>query len=153
MPARRPLVLRTVHLISMATWFAAALFMPGDVRRTLESPNSDLELLRGRANRAVRLATVFSWATLLSGIALIFAVGGFGEVPPPIHISLLLALVAIGVGAGLGSTWRKIDAELQKGTPRDQVAPMAKKLAMFSGIFQLLWLVILLLMVFRNNLM
>ena len=73
--------------------------------------------------------------------------------PVPIHIGLTLTLVAIGVGAlGLGGTWRRIDAQLKEGASRESVAPLVKRTAMFSGIFQLLWLVILLLMVFRHTL-
>ncbi len=147
------LVLKSVHLICMATWFASGLFLPGDVRRTLSSPAGDLDLLRDRVRRMSMIAMVFGTLTLLTGLALIFERGGFGAVPVPIHIGLLLTLFQIGAGVGMGHVWNGLDTQLKQGTPRTKVVAGAGRLSMLAGIFQLLWLVTLLLMVFRHNLM
>ena len=147
------LILRIVHLVSMATWFGVGLFVPGDIRRTLAA-GGDTVGLRDRVNRVSRVASAFGWLTFLSGIGLIFAMGGMGAVPVPIHIALTLTLVTLLFNTfGTGRVWKQLDTALAAGASAESVAPQVKRMAMFSGIFQTLWLVNLLLMVLRHNLM
>ena len=144
------LALRFVHIASMAAWFAPMLFMAGDARRSIEA-GGDLAPLRRRLSVAGAIAGVGGIVTVLTGVALIFAMGGFGAVPPTIHVGLLLGIVMWLVGAfGMGGTARKLDAAIASGGAKDQLLPFARRMSMFTGIFHLLWVVTLALMVFRN---
>jgi hypothetical protein len=137
------LSLRVLHLISMATWFGVGLFTPGDIRRPLAA-GGDTSHLRDRVNRVSRVGAGFGWLTFLSGIGLIISMGGMGAVPVPIHIALTLTLVK--------RTWNKLEELLLAGASAETTAPLVKRGAMFAGIFQTLWLINLLLMVLRHNL-
>ena len=144
------LTLRLLHISFMAIWIGAIFFCSGDVRRTLAAPDSDLDLLRDRMNRATRLGGASGLITVITGIALIFVLGGFGSVTPAIHTGLLLGLVMLGVGGGMvGRNWRKIDAALAGGATRESVAPLVKKLVIGNGVFHALWTLTVVLMVFR----
>ena len=146
--------LRAVHLIFMGSWFGATLMFPGDLRRSLTDNRADLGLTYERAKRVGTVATVFGWGTFLSGVALIVWLGGMGAVPVPVHIGLTLTLVMIGVGwLGIGRTVTQMGALIADGASREALSPLARRVSMLSGIFQLLWLMNLLLMVFRNVLM
>jgi hypothetical protein len=82
----------------------------------------------------------FGLVTIVSGVALIFQLGGFKAVSPRIHTSLLLALIALA---------------LEMMALRPAIARLSEegakpgKIAMFGGIGHLLKLVILVLMVLR----
>jgi hypothetical protein len=149
------LSLRFVHITFMALWIASGGFAGSDVRRTLATGDpAQVPLLRVRMQRFAILGGVSSLVTILTGIALIFALGGFGKVPVAIHVGLTLGVI-LGIvgGAGIGGTWRKIDALLgPAGAPSDPsaVAALVKRLSMHTGIFHLLWLTTLVLMVFRT---
>lgn len=144
------LTLRLLHISFMAIWIGAIFFSSGDVRRTLATPDANLDLLRDRMHRSLRLAAASGLITLVTGVALIFALGGMGSVPIGIHIGLLTGLIMLGVGGGLvGRSWKQIDAALAGGASRESVAPLVKKLAMGNGIFHGLWTLTLVLMVFR----
>ena len=145
--------LRLVHIAAMAAWFAPIVFVAGDARRTIEA-GGDLAGLRVRMGRGGAMAAGSGIVTVLTGVALIFAMGGFGAVPVPIHIGLTLGVVMWLFGAiGIGGTVRKLDAAIAAGSSKDQLLPFARRLSMLTGIFHLLWLTILALMVFRNVLM
>lgn len=145
--------LRFVHLIFMATWFGSTLFTSGDIKRTLAAGPAGVPALRERVARSSRIAGLSALLTIVTGIALIFVLGGFGSVPPPIHISLVLALAAMAIGAGgIGGAWKKIEKRIDEGADPTSLGDLAKRISMLSGIFHLLWLVTLVLMVFRASL-
>lgn len=145
------LVLRFVHIGAMAAWFAPMLFLPGDVRRAIDG--GDLAALRGRLGRYGAVSGGAALLTLLSGIALIFTLGGFTAVPHSIHIGLLLGLVMWAFGAfGVGRAVRELDAAIAAGSSRETLAPFARRIGKSTGIFHLLWVVNLGLMVFRHAL-
>jgi hypothetical protein len=143
------LALRFVHIAAMAAWFAPVLFVAGDARRSIEA--GDLAGLRGRLARSGPIAAGAGLVTVVTGIALIFAMGGFGAVPVTIHVGLTLGLVMWLLGAlGIGGTARRIDAAIAAGAGKEQLLPLARRLGMLAGIFHLLWAVTLGLMVFRH---
>ena len=145
--------LRLLHLMFMGTWIGALLFVSGDVKRTLAEPAVHIPLLRNRIGRATRFAAISGLMTIVTGICLIFALGGFGSVPPTIHTGILMGLAMLGVGVGMiGGSWKKIVAGLDAGASPDSLLPLAKKMTMGMMVFHLLWLVTLGLMVFRNGL-
>jgi hypothetical protein len=143
--------LRLVHFVFMATWFGTGLFALRDVRATLAAGPAHVPLLRERM-RVVGIAAGASGAlTILSGLGLIFALGGFASVPRAIHMGLGLAIVTGVVGgAGIGGTWRKIDTALAAGADPATLTPLLARLRAFSGAFQACWFGTLLLMVFRG---
>lgn len=150
------LVLKLIHYAGMSLWFGASLPVAGNVRRALDSSPEALPAVLQNARRAGRVSSIAGWITILSGVALIFTLGGFGAVPIPIHIALTLALVMAGIGAfGLGGTVNKMIAAAEGGGEGTlaEVQGLRGRLAMFSGIFQGLWVLVLVLMVWRNQLM
>lgn len=144
------LTIRFVHIFFMATWVGAVLFIAGDAKRTLSDPSASLGQLRERGTRATKLSAISALVTLGSGIGLIFAVGGFGAVPPAIHIGMLTGFAMLAVGGGLiGRSWHQIDSALEQGAEPASLLPVARRLSMAVGIFHALWLLTLGLMVFR----
>jgi hypothetical protein len=144
------LILRFIHIAAMAAWFAPMIFMAGDVRRSIEA-GGDMNPLRARMVRAGVIAGVGGSVTVLSGLALIFALGGFKAVPHAIHAGLLLGVILWLVGAlGMGGASRKLDAAIVAGAPKAELVAIARRMSAITGIFHLLWAVTLALMVFRG---
>ncbi len=144
------LSLRLVHLVFMGTWFGSNLLSIRDVKTSFAAGPAHLPGLRDRMMRSGRLATISGGLTLLSGFGLIFMLGGFSSVPRAIHIGLATGIACSIVGAaGVGRTWMLIEKKLDAGAEPSTLEPLLKRLTMLSGIFQLLWLVSLVLMVFR----
>ncbi len=145
------LSIRFLHIVFMATWIGALLFLSGDVRRSLAEPAAHLQLLRARLIGATRLAGASALLTVGTGIALIFLLGGFGAVPPAIHLGLLLGLAMMAVGGGLiGRNARAIADGLEQDASRESLLPVAAKLAVGARAFHALWLIALGSMVFRG---
>ena len=143
-------VLKFVHLFTMAAWIGSSMFAPADIRRTFAG-NGDFAALRERMRSIGRVAMGSGALTFLSGLALIFALGGFGTVTPAIHIGLVTGLVtAIVGGAGIGRTWGEIDKKLAANADPASLAPLVRRIGILSHVFHLLWLVTLVLMVFRG---
>jgi hypothetical protein len=144
--------LRLVHILFMTTWIGSALFATADVKRTFATGEpSHLPLLRERMRKTGIAAGVSGLVTVLTGIALIFVLGGFGKVPIAIHIGLTTGVLALVVGAGgIGGTWRKIDTAIGSGAPMASLQPLVGRLAMLGGIFHLLLFSTLVLMVLRT---
>ena len=77
--------------------------------------------------------------------------GGFGSVPVVIHISIVTAFIAWVVGGAIiGRNAAAIEKGLEEGAEPESLKPLAKKIAMGVGIFHSLWLVTLIMMVFRT---
>ncbi len=145
------LSLRLVHFISMGVWFGSNLLALRDIRTSLAAGPSNIGPLKARMQSGGMLATISGVITLLTGLALIFVLGGFKSVPRAIHIGLLTGIIcAVVGGAGVGRTWFMIEKKLDAGADAASLAPLMKRIGMLSGIFQLLWLVTLILMVFRG---
>jgi hypothetical protein len=144
------LTLRFLHIAAMTLWFTGQLFLPGDARRTIAS-NGDLDALAVRIARGGAVAAIGAVSTILLGFALIFVLGGFAAVPLGINIGMGLGLLAwlVGVTGGRISGNRLIAAIAAKAD-QATLAGHARKLAMWAGIFQLLWGLTLACMVFRN---
>ncbi|MBL9039188.1 MAG: hypothetical protein JNG84_11770 [Archangium sp.] len=144
------LSLRLVHFIFMAMWFGASLFATRDVRTSIAAGPTAFPGLRDRMKRTSIASMISGPMVLLTGLGLIFAMGGFAAMPKAIHIALGLAIVMSVVGAvGVGGTWDKIDAQLTADATPEKLAPLVRRLAMFGGIFHGLWTAVLVLMVFR----
>ena len=145
------LILKTIHIMSTAVWFGAGLPIARDVRRTIEQGRPHTDLLVERVTRQGRLAAIFGLLTLVSGLCLIFIMGGFGNVRKGIHAGFGLTLLSFAVGLALSMpTWQKIATSLrQEDGAMDEARRLSKRFAMFTGIEHLLWVVVLVVMVFR----
>lgn len=136
----------------MALWFGAGLFANSDIRRSFANP-AEIAGLRIRMQKTGIAAIAGGVATIVSGVAMVFVLGGFAVVPWPIHAALGLALLQAMVGGGgIGATWAKIDKQLGEGASPETLLPLAQRIYMFGGIFHALWLINLILMVFRSAL-
>lgn len=151
MPPLPYLILKTLHILSAAIWFGVGLPVSGDVRRTIERGRPHTDLLPERVKRSGRIAIIAGVFTLGTGLSLIFNAGGFANVRPNIHAGFGLALLMFAVGVGLTlPAWRRIEAILAaEGGDLAEARRLAGRFAMFHGIEHLLWLVVLVLMVFR----
>lgn len=146
------LALRFIHIIAMTLWFAAGVFATSDIRRSLANP-AEIPGLRVRMKKTGIFAIIGGVLTILTGVGLIFSLGGFGAVPVPIHIALLLSVVQAGIGGGgIGRTWAQIEAKLDAGADPAAVQPLVARIAMMGGIFHALWAINLGLMIFRGAL-
>lgn len=145
------MILKTIHVMSTAIWFGAGLPIARDVRRTVELGKPHTDLLIERVTRQGKVAVIFGVLTMVSGVTLIFTMGGFGNVRKAIHAGLGLTLLSFAVGLALSMpTWRKIASLLrQEAGDMGEARRLAGRFGMFTGIEHLLWVVVLVLMVFR----
>ena len=143
------ILLKILHIATAAAWFGLILAIPGKIRRGLAVGGDAARFAVTEGERAQKLALIMGGATIVFGVALVLSEGSFKAQPRIIHMSLGLAIVLLAFGwlvtkracaeAGgalsLGDSVRLISAR--------------KRLAMACGIEQLLWLMILVLMVWR----
>lgn len=138
-------ILKILHILSAALWLGAALWVAGDVKRSLRAEPPQLAGLGARVRPSLRLDVWAGVATLLTGVALTLVVGahriGIGIGIALTVLRLLLAmLVLLPVG-------RRIAAIAESGRDLDEARRLAKQLGAFQGVGHLLWLATLVLMV------
>jgi hypothetical protein len=136
-----------LHVLSTAVWLAAALWVAGDVRRTLDLGRPHVDALAARVRPALGLDAAGGIATIVTGALLLWA-EGMGHPRLGISIGILLTLARLVVLAVARRSWRSILARLQAGEtvpPRD---PAARRLGMLTGIAHTLWLLALAGMIF-----
>ena len=137
-------VVKLVHVASMAGWLGAALWVPGDVRRTLARGKVDAGGLAERAGPALRLEVGAGILTVLTGLGL-FAWIGRPRLGLMLGGALGIALLVLGAFAVLPA-WKRIATRLAAGDEAG-AAPIARRLAAFAGVGHVLWLLALALMV------
>lgn len=144
------LVARTVHFICMALWIGFGIYAGLDARTSFAAGPSNFPALRARQRRVGPIMGASGFLTLASGLVMIFCHGGFAHVPVCIHVGLLTGLISGVVGAvGIGGTWSKVDKMMEEGKDVAMMEPLMKRIGTLGKVFQALWLVTLLLMVFR----
>ena len=135
-----------LHILAAAAWLGAALWMPGDVRRTLAQGKPCTDALPRRARPALSLDLWTGLATLLTGIALLALEGG--QPRTGVLVGFVAVLVRLGVlGLGMRPAYRRVEAAVSAGDLAAADAP-ARRLAMLGGICHLLWVIALAGMVF-----
>lgn len=99
------LLLKVLHVIAMLLWLGAGLGYPviRDLQRTLALDCTHGQKLIARLRTTTRIVVPAAVVTVASGFGLIFARGGFAQVPVRIHVGLALALAVFGVGAAYTS--------------------------------------------------
>jgi hypothetical protein len=132
-----------LHVLSMSVWLGAALWFPGDVKRTLAA-GGDLAALRARVRPALALDAIAGVSTVATGL-------GLAAIRPPMRVGLWIG-AAIGIAllglvlAGLRPAWGRVAARLEAGDAAG-AREAARALSPLAGVAHLLWLAALSLMV------
>jgi hypothetical protein len=139
-----------LHVLSVSTWLGAALWVAGDVRRTLALGKLHAGALPARVRPALSLDQWAAVAAFLTGIGLI----GWQEVSAGLHprpiliVGLVLALARAGLtGAAVRPAWRALEGRIVAGEAVPADDPGVRRLAMLTGIGHVLWAAALVTMV------
>lgn len=144
------LILQVLHVAVAATAFAITLPSGGAMKRAIGQGREVKLAAATLVNRSGQLASIFGILTLLTGLGLVFYLGGFKVVSPTIHAGLGLVLVMIAHGAlFMRPTGKRIVAAVDQGD--DAWAAARKRFAIGDGVMQLLWLVVLVLMFIKRT--
>jgi hypothetical protein len=135
-------VLVLLHILSMAVWIAAAMWVAGDVKRALSLGKPYVDALPGRVRPALALDVIAGLATIGTG-ALLMWNDHMARPPIGISVGIVLAFVRLGILAGVRRSWRGILARIQAGEPVPADDPAARRMAMLSGIAHTTWLLAL----------
>lgn len=136
-----------LHVISIATWIGAAIWVAGDVRRTLAMGRPHVDALPARIRPALGVDAVAGVATIVTG-ALLLVEMGTAHPRVGIMAGIFLALVRLGLLAGMRRAWRGIMARIQSGEAVPVSDPAARRMSKLSGIAHVMWLLALAGMVF-----
>ncbi len=146
------IALLMVHITAAAFLLGGSAGLARPLRRNLKLGHEAFHVAAEDAVRRLKMLTVSSLTTLLTGVALIFvSYQGFGPAPKNFHAALGLMLVALAVNWGLlrpalGTTLKLAKAETLDA---DKARAAMKKVSMGQGVVHLLWLILLLLMFVR----
>jgi len=142
-------LVKLVHLVSMACWLGATLWLAGDARRSLPAGPAEARAFVARAGRALGLDRWAGALTILSGLGLLHLDKLW---PPPawVVVGFSLAVARAGLSdALLRPSLRRLAAGLDSGRSPADLAAGARRLAALSGAGHLAWLVALAAMVGR----
>jgi len=140
-------LLAFLHVLSISVWMAAALWVAGDVRRTLASGRPHVDLLPQRVRPALGLDAAAGIATFVTG-ALLMWEEHLGRPRLGITAGIVFTLVRLGLLAAVRRAFRSIAARLRAGETVPTTDPAARRVAMLSGIAHTLWLLALAGMIF-----
>ncbi len=145
-------ILVVLHITSAALAFGATIGGTGAIRRAMPLGHAAMLSAAREDSRRGGFATVGALLTLAFGLALIFYRGGFKVVTPNYHAALGFMVIELGViFVMLKPAGQKLVAYLEANKTPDTgvVSGHIKKIAMWSGITHLLWLIMLYLMFAR----
>jgi hypothetical protein len=138
---------KIVHFASMAVWLGAAMWVPGDVKRSLDLPGGPDANLPRRIRAALRLDIWGGIFTIFSGIALAWQGAAHARwIGVGFALSILLFMLVMVVLLPAG---KRIAAAVETGGDLAEARGSVKQLAAFSGVAHLLWLAVLVEMVVR----
>ena len=94
-------VLRLVHFAAMIVWLGGGLSIPValDIRRTLARGVVHGDGLVARLSAITTMVIPAGLTTFFTGLGLVYMRGGFGAVPPRIHVAMGLTLGIFAIGA------------------------------------------------------
>jgi hypothetical protein len=132
------LTLRILHVAIAAAWFGHKLLVPADIRESVHAGQANAEALMKRLRRAERFGILSGLGTLISGGALMWAVG-IETVSLWIWVGLALVLVAIGIGATVARpASKRLRAAVGRGD-RVEATVAGRQINRVLGIEMLLW--------------
>ncbi len=142
-------ILLILHIACAALLFGGGIGMVRNLKRCLQAGKAAFLPATEDAAKRGKIMGLASFATLLTGLALIFTVGGFKAIPVTIHIALTLMLVAIGVSSALirPHTMKLVKYVAAENLDSAAIEKSIKKIAMGTGILHLIWITILVLMI------
>ncbi|TNF23391.1 MAG: hypothetical protein EP329_27680 [Deltaproteobacteria bacterium] len=145
MDTLRPILL-ILHVAVAATAFGVSLAPSGTLKRAKALGWDALRAATVDFKRRDGMAAIAGFLVLVTGLALIMAVGGFKGLPPEYHAALGIVVVMNVLGAVFNRpTANKLIAAAQAQDEAGVTAGI-KRAAMGAGIMQLLWTVTLVLM-------
>jgi hypothetical protein len=143
-------LVRFLHVLCMAAWLGASLWLAGDARRSLAAGGAEALAFTRRARAALGLDRAAGGLTILTGLALLHFSGVWPNVRTGLWLGMALAVVRAALtDAALRPAVRRIAAGLEAGAAPAALLPEAKRLAAFSGAGHLAWLAALAGMVVR----
>ena len=138
-PDHMILALRIAHIAIAAAWFGHKLLVPADIRESVHASRAEAEALIARLRRAERLGVLTGLGTLISGGALMWAVG-VHTVSLWIWVGLALVLVAVGIGATVARPASKRLRAAVSREDRVEATLAGRQVSRVLGIESLLWL-------------
>jgi hypothetical protein len=130
-------------------WIGGGVTAPRDVRRTLLLGQPHLGELMPRLRAIAKLMNVSALLTVVTGLGMIFAVGGFARVPHRIHLGLLLTLLAVAAGRWLiRPALGELAAVHKRTVTAEEADRIVAKFWLVNGVEHALRLAVLVLMVY-----
>jgi uncharacterized membrane protein len=144
-------VLLVLHVMGAALWFGGTAFVPRALREALAEERAVARRRIASFARQMKVILIAGLATFLTGLALaLLWPGGFKALPVRFHISLLLALVWVGIGLLVNRPSGMRAAAIIAGDgPIEPAQALVKRIAAVTGVQHLLFTVILVLMLWR----
>lgn len=143
------LLLKGLHILCMATWMGGGIGFPRDVQRTVRLGREHRVELVARLRFTTAIMIPAGLATLVTGLLLVWASGGFSQVPHRIHLGLGLTLCLFVVGAGVvNPTIIRLGATVDRDLSPAEQAAIARRFRIGIAVEHLLRLTILGLMVY-----
>jgi hypothetical protein len=134
-------VLKFVHVACAAAWLGAALWVPGDVRRTLTRGRPAVDALAARAGPALGFDVIAGAAAILTGVLLMAVTRNHGT---GIVVGFVAAIARfLLVLLALRPAWGKVQAAIAAGGDLAGAEAPARRMGMLSGIAHTLWLIAL----------
>ena len=142
------IILVVFHISFAALIFGASLGLVGSCRRSLAHGKGAFRHAAAEAARRAKITGISGIMTFVTGLGLIFMVGGFGAITPNYHIAMTVMIGAIAVNLLMVKPAVKGVVVLSQAEAFDADAAggAVKKIAMPLGILHLLWFSILALM-------
>lgn len=135
-----PNLMRLLHVLSMATWLAASLWVAGDARRSLAAGPAEARAFVARARAALKLDRLAGALTIVTGLSLLH----FAQAWPPragLWLGFALAVIRSGLtDAVLVPALRSIAAGLEAGQAPAALAPAAQRLSATAMAGHAAWL-------------
>ncbi len=127
-----------LHVLSIAAWLAAALWVPGDVKRALAVGGPHPGALAASVRPQLGLDAAAGIAAVVTGLLLMWETS---MTRPRLGIALgiAFALVRLGLLASMRRAFRALAARVAAGEPVAPGDPSARRMSMLAGIAHLLW--------------
>jgi len=141
--------LHVVHVLVVTIWFAVPLPFGRILKQGVAGSAEDFKSATDYVGARGKVLGIVSILSLLTGIALVMTMGGFGDAPPAIHAAMGIVVVMIGLGFGV---MLPISLKLSKlatnfdDAARTEASALIKRMSMIGRFDHLLWLIVLTLM-------
>lgn len=140
-----------IHISAAAMLIGGGLGISRNLKKAVAIGGATFSLAAEDAMRRGGVLGMCSLLTILTGVGLIFRIGGFAAAPLNFHIALGLMLIGFVVSSTVMRPGLNAVVAQSKNPTPDAAAIQAglKKMAAAQGILHLLWVVVLCLMLVR----